>query len=51
VRCKELASDLIFDAMLWEEDAVIVRQASPDPVEFYIISMDVFAEKFGALGD
>jgi hypothetical protein len=41
----------MFDAMSWEDDAVIVRQASPDPVEFYIISMDLFAEKFSPLGE
>jgi hypothetical protein len=51
VRCKELASSLIFDAMLWDGDTAIVRQASPDPVEFYIISLDLFAKKFGAIGD
>jgi hypothetical protein len=51
VRCKEIHSGLIYDAMPWEEDAVIVRQVTPEPVEFYIMSYDVFADKFGAVGD
>jgi hypothetical protein len=51
VRCKETASDIIFDTTLWNEDTVLIRQASPDPVELYIISMDVFAKSFSAIGD
>lgn len=51
VRCKEKSSHLLFDAMPWDDDAVILRQASPTPVSLYIISMDVFVEKFAPLGD
>lgn len=51
VSCKEKASDIVFNAMLWEGGAVILRQASPVPVELYIVSLDVFAEKFAPLGD
>jgi hypothetical protein len=51
VRCKELHTELLFDAVLWDDDAVLLRQASHVPVDLYVVSMDVFAEKFGALGD
>lgn len=51
VRCKEIRSSVIFDAMLWEEDAVVLRQASPVPVDLFIVSIDVFAQKFAPLGD
>lgn len=51
VRCKEVASDVLFDAILWEDDTVLLRQAASHPVDLFIISMDVFAEKFSAIGD
>lgn len=51
MRCKERVSDVLFDAMLWEEDTVLIRMASPQPTTLFIISMDVFAKKFAAIGD
>jgi hypothetical protein len=51
VRCKEIASDVIFEAMLWEDAAVILREVSSDPHQLYIVSIDVFADKFSAIGD
>ncbi len=45
MRCKEKATDLIFDATGYGED-VMVRQSSPYPTQFYVISLDVFVEKF-----
>jgi hypothetical protein len=51
VRCKENTSSLIYDATLWEDDAVLLRQASPTPVELYIIPLEAFAEDFSPLGD
>ena len=51
VMCKVIASDVVFDAMIWDDDAVILRQASPDPTDLFIVSMDVFARKFSAIGD
>jgi hypothetical protein len=51
VRCKEVTSSVIFDAMLWEDDAVILREASPHPCDLYIVSLDVFADKFDAIGN
>ena len=49
VRCKEIASNLLFDATLYGEDLVLVRQSSPEPMSFYVISMDLFVEKFEEL--
>jgi hypothetical protein len=46
VRCKEIATDLLFDATKYGEDAVLVRQSSPTPMNFYVLSLDLFAEKF-----
>lgn len=51
VKCKEVASMVIFDAMLWDDDAVILRQSSPDPQQLFIISLDVFANRFDAIGN
>lgn len=51
VRCKEIETSFIFDCMLWEDDTVLLRQASPIPVDLYILSMDVFAQRFAPLGD
>jgi hypothetical protein len=51
VRCKENSSKGLFDATLWQDDTVLLREASPEPVELYIVSMDVFAEKFSPIGD
>jgi hypothetical protein len=46
VRCKEIATDLLFDATMYGEDAVMVRQSSSSPMNFYVISLDLFAQKF-----
>lgn len=51
MKCKEVASMVIFDAMLWDDDAVILRQSSPDPQQLFIISLDVFANRFDAIGN
>lgn len=51
MRCKEISSDLLFDAMPWGEDAVLVRQASPDPVDLFVISLVEFVENFSPIGD
>ena len=51
VRCKEKDTDVIFDAMLWDGDKVIIRETSSDPKQLFIISMDVFANQFNAIGD
>jgi hypothetical protein len=49
VKCKEKATDLIFDATLYGEDAVMVRCSSPESFPFYIISLDVFVDRFEEL--
>jgi hypothetical protein len=49
VRCKEINSDIIFDATLYGEDVVMVRQSSPDPMSLFFISLDLFVERFEEL--
>lgn len=49
MKCKEKATNLVFDATLYGEDAVMVRRSSPEPVAFYIISLDLFVDKFEEL--
>lgn len=51
MRCKENESSVLFDAMLWDGDTVLVREATPAPAHLYIISLDVFAKRFSALGE
>lgn len=51
MKCKERASDFIFDAMLWDGDTVILRQSVSYPTDLFIVSLDLFAEKFAAIGD
>ena len=46
VRCREIATNCLFDAVLVEEDAVMVRQTAASPQPLYIISLDLFAERF-----
>lgn len=51
VRCKEKDSNILFDSMLWDGDSVIVREATSAPATLYVVSLDVFADRFSAIGD
>jgi hypothetical protein len=46
VRFKHKTTEVLFDAKLYGEDAVLVRQVLATPVEFYITSLDVFCKQF-----
>jgi hypothetical protein len=46
VKCKEKATDLLFDATKYGEDVVMVRQSSPTPTQVYFISLNLFVDKF-----
>ena len=46
VRCREIETNYLFDATLVSEDAVMLRQTANVPQPVYIISLDLFAERF-----
>ena len=46
VRFKELASDVLFDVKLVEEDVVLVRQVSTSLQDTYLMNVEDFVELF-----
>lgn len=51
VRCKENTSRMVYDAMLWDDDTVIIRPVTLELVPLNLISLEEFANYFGAIGD
>lgn len=50
VRFKEIESSLLYDAMYLGEDTVMVRLASPETTDIYMMHIDLFCDKFDEYG-
>jgi hypothetical protein len=46
VRFKQKSTDHLYDAMLTGEDSVLVRPASPYPLDMYVLTLEVFCQNF-----
>lgn len=42
---------MVYDAMLWDDDTVIIRPVTLELVPLNLISLEEFANYFGAIGD
>lgn len=46
VKCREIETNCLFDATLVDGDVVMIRQTASAPQRVYLISLDLFAQKF-----